>query len=405
MRPLRLGLLAIVMAACSSQPPDGEGSAGQPTRAPDASLPAVEPVMGTGMVDDRAAIIIPVQPRWTPGDDGVGMTDDWGEHPALFEPPVPVSVLEGPTEVEGIDWYRIYVLPDAMRWPSDFVAWVPATVDGVEVIAFEDPTPCPAATAPELATLSPSARVECFGDQPLSFAARSWRPGHWTSYMVDPSWLGTFAPGDHSISLFEGDGLEYPRPPDPRTPWIDARVPPDLAIPPVGMTLLVDARFDHPDAAACVRTRDRGGPPRQPPLAGLPDEDSDASATWCRGQLVLTGWEVLLGPEARPPVEGDVQLHRTAFEDGMCGGVGMTMMRFRMDIGEPDPIWLEAEDGQQRIIPVFGRAFDAVTQPELAVVDRAGNVIARDGTVLDPDRPFAGYAVCPMGDTVSITGP
>jgi hypothetical protein len=83
----------------------------------------------------------------------------------------------------------------------------------------------------------------------------------------------------------------------------------------------------------------------------------------------------------------------------------MSMMRFRMDIREADPIWLEAEGSQRRVVPVFGRSFDAVTEPELAIVDRSGNVVARDGTVLDPDRPFDGHFVCPMGDTVSITDP
>jgi hypothetical protein len=45
-----------------------------------------------------------------------------------------------------------------------------------------------------------------------------------------------------------------------------------------------------------------------------------------------------------------------------------------------------------------------VTAPELHVVGPRGEVIARDGTVLNPDEAFGPYAVCPMGDTVSITG-
>lgn len=36
-----------------------------------------------------------------PGRGGIGMTDDWGEHPVMLEPPVPVSVLAGPVEVDG----------------------------------------------------------------------------------------------------------------------------------------------------------------------------------------------------------------------------------------------------------------------------------------------------------------
>ncbi len=33
-----------------------------------------------------------------------------------------------------------------------------------------------------------------------------------------------------------------------------------------------------------------------------------------------------------------VQLHRTTFEGGECAGVGMPIMRFRMDPNAADPI-------------------------------------------------------------------
>ena len=401
MRAGVVAFLAGLLAACSPAPPPSEPAAAE-SRVP---LPSIVPVAGEGRVDDRATIVQRVQPRWSPGNAGIGMTDDWAEHPAVLEPPVAVSVLEGPTEVDGADWYRVYVLPDAMRWPSDFVAWVPARVDGAAVLDFEVAAPCPNASAPELGALSPRARVECFGRQSLTLVARSWRPGYWTPYRTDPAWLGFGDADGRSISLFENDGGEFPRPPDPRIGWIDARVPPELEMPPVGMTLLVEGRFDHPDAGECARTRDRSGPPTQPPRGGIPDEEPDASAMWCRGQFVLTEWEVVLGPEGRPPMAGEVQLHRTEIENGACAGVGMPMLRFRMDIGETDPIWLEAEGLDQRITPVFGRSFHAVTAPELAVVDQRGQVVARDGTPLDPDKAFAGHFVCPMGDTVSITGP
>lgn len=396
-----VALLAVILAACAAAPPRSEPA----SVGPRATLAPIAPVAGEGIVEDRATIVQPVQPRWSPGDAGIGMTDDWAEHPAILEPPVAVSVLDGPTPADGTDWYRVYVLPDAMRWPSDFVAWVPASLNGAAVMRFDEATPCPNASAPELGVLSPRARVACFGDRSLTLVAQSWRPGYWTPYRTDPAWLGSGDGGDRSVSLFENGGGMFPRPPDARTPWIDARVPPDLEMPPVGMTLRVEGRFDHPAAADCARTRDRSGPPPQPPLSGIPDEEPDASALWCRGQLVLTDWEVLLGPEGRPPVAGEVQLHRAQVENGACAGVGMPMMRFRMDLRQADPIWLEAEGFGQRIVPVFGRAFRAVAVPDLAILDERGRVVARDGTPLDPDQPFAGHFVCPMGDTVSITGP
>lgn len=171
------------------------------------------------------------------------------------------------------------------------------------------------------------------------------------------------------------------------------------------MTLLVEGRFNDPQVAGCSRTRDRSGPPLLPPTGGLPDEESDASDTWCRGQFVLLSWEIGLGPEGRPPVAGEVQLHRTTFKGGECGGVGMPLMRFQMDSTAADPIWLEPEGGEPgRSIPVFGRGFRAVTEPELHVVGPRGDVVARHGTLLNPDEPFGPYEVCPEGETVSITG-
>ena len=331
------------------------------------------------------------------------MTDDWGEHPVVLEPPVPVSVLAGPVDAGGTAWYRVYVLPDTMRWPSDFTAWVPAETDGEPVLALTDPIPCPEGDVADLATLTPTGRVTCFGDRTLRFEARSWLPGHWVPYETEPAWLGTEIDDPRSISLFEPGGGEFPRPPDPRVPWIDGRVHPEVAVPPVGVTLLVEAQFDHPDVDGCRRLRDRSGPPPQPATAGLPDEDAAASAAWCRGQLVVTSWEIILGPEGRPPVAGEVQLHRTMFEGGECGGVGMPPLQFRMDPLEADPIWLEPVGGGGRSIPVFGHGFRATSEPELAVIGPRGEVVARDGTPLDPDAPLGPYAVCPGGEVVTIT--
>jgi hypothetical protein len=366
------------------------------------TYPAPSPA--SALSNDVATVVRPVQPRWTPGADGIALSDDWGEHPVFLEPPVPVSVVAGPVQADGTEWFQVYVLPDAMRWPSDFVAWIPADLDGAPVLEMKDPVPCPDATVTELARLTPIGRAGCFGDDVLTFAARSWLVGHWVPYETEPAWLSASDGDVRSISLFESDGGEFPRPPDSRISWLDGRVPPEVEMPPAGVTLLVEGQFNHPAAVDCGRTRDRSGPPPQPPTAGLPDEAQEVSALWCRGQFVLRSWEILLGPEGRPPVEGQAQLHRTTFEGGACAGVGMSMMRFRMDPDAADPIWLEADGAPGRIIPVFGRGFRAVIEPELHVVGPRGEVIARDGTILNPDEAFGPYAVCPMGEIVSITG-
>ena len=45
-----------------------------------------------------------------------------------------------------------------------------------------------------------------------------------------------------------------------------------------------------------------------------------------------------------------------------------------------------------------------MTEPELHIAGPRGEVVASDGTLLNPDQPFGPYPVCPMGDTVTITG-
>ncbi len=349
------------------------------------------------------SIVLAVQPRWSPGRDGIGMTDEWREHPFIFEPPVPISILDGPVSVDGQDWYQVYVLPDSMRGPADFVAWVPVEQDGLPVVAVGPSRPCPDGKIGEIATLTPKSRADCFGDRTLRVAARSWFPGYWVAHRTDPAWLGTSEEELRSLALYEIGDAKLPRPPDPSAAWIDARVPPGVPMPPAGMTLLVEGQFDHPATSGCRRTFDRPG---FPPTGGPPDEDEAASADWCRGQFVVASWDILLGPEDRPLVEGEVQLHHIEMtERSVCGGVGMPLMRFRMDLSEPDPVWLKAEGWSRRVIPVFGPGFRAVTAPELTVVGPRGDAIARDGTPLDPDAALGPYFVCPMGETVSITGP
>lgn len=407
MRAMRrqLQTVAMVVALTACAPTASHDSEPAGALAPVASLPDLpEPIAGEGMVEDAGTIVRPVQPRWKPGDEEIGMMDDWGEHPVVLEPPVPVSVLAGPVEIDGADWYQVYVLPDAMRWPGDFVAWVPAEQDGASVLDMDEPAPCPDATAGQLGDLTPKARSACFDDRMLTFAARSWLVGHWVPYETEPAWLGTGIGEVRSISVYESGGGEFPRPPDHRVPWLDARVPPDLEMPPAGMTLLLEGRFNDPQIEGCSRTRDRSGPPPSPPTGGLPDEDRDASETWCRGQFVLRSWEILLGPEGRPPAVGEVQLHRTTFEGGECGGVGMPMLRFHMDPTAADPIWLEAVGEPGRSIPIFGRGFHAESEPELHIVGPRGDVVAQHGTLLNPDEPLGPYAVCPGGSAVTITG-
>lgn len=74
-----------------------------------------------------------------------------------------------------------------------------------------------------------------------------------------------------------------------------------------------------------------------------------------------------------------------------------------MDRGQADPVWLEAQPNGPRIVPIFGSGFAAGFDTELFVRGPNGEVIARDGTPLNPDANLGSYFVCPMGETVSIT--
>ena len=116
---------------------------------------------------------------------------------------------------------------------------------------------------------------------------------------------------------------------------------------------------------------------------------------------MITAWTITAGPERRPPVEGDVQLHRSAFS-GACAGVGMDgPLTFRIDPGQPDPVWIEAPRGALRIVPRFSNAFTFVRDPQPGIGDGAGLVI-RDGTTFDPDLGLPGHSTCPMGRVIAF---
>lgn len=48
-----------------------------------------------------------------------------------------------------------------------------------------------------------------------------------------------------------------------------------------------------------------------------------------------------------PPgtVSGRIARSRASTTECICGGVGLPLLRFRIDADQPDPIWLEPQDG------------------------------------------------------------
>jgi hypothetical protein len=232
----------------------------------------------------------------------------------------------------------------------------------------------------------------------------SWLPGWNALYDVDPPWYGTNMDNRQSASLY--DPAARFRPPEPTTPWIEARTPPGVQVPPPDFVLRVTGQFDHPSAATCRRTLNRAGwVPAPPPGAGVPIEVAEDSVRWCREQFVVAGWEIVKGPEGRPFDPSKPQLHRVPeAPPGIpvaCGGVGMPPLRVRIDPIQVDPVWIET-GGPGRSILFFGPEFRLDLGPPARIVGPGGLELV-DGDVVDPDRGRPGLSVCPGGAVVWFT--
>jgi hypothetical protein len=118
--------------------------------------------------------------------------------------------------------------------------------------------------------------------------------------------------------------------------------------------------------------------------------------------MVIEQWTPLLGPEDRPIDPGNPQLHRHPAGNGVCEGVGMGPLVFRIDPAQLDPVWLEPAGGNSRfrIIPNFGPGFRAAFTPDLVILDAANQVVASDGTPVNPDGKLAGHSICATGRAV-----
>ena len=76
-------------------------------------------------------------------------------------------------------------------------------------------------------------------------------------------------------------------------------------------------------------------------------------------------------------------------------------LTFRIDMTQPDPVWIERPGDAFRIIPRFSNRFAFVRDPEPGICDGAGLVI-RDGTEFDPEIGFPGHSTCPGGRTIDF---
>ena len=74
---------------------------------------------------------------------------------------------------------------------------------------------------------------------------------------------------------------------------------------------------------------------------------------------------------------------------------------FRIDLAQPDPVWIERPGDPLRIIPRFSDRFTFVKDPEPGISDGTGLVI-RSGTQFDPEVCFPGHSTCPGGRSISF---
>jgi hypothetical protein len=386
-----VGIL-LIAAGCSASPEPGIPSFQPATLSPG-------PVAGA----PRATLLEKVVLR-ADGPDGPVLVGDGGNVLAL-ESGRELLVLSEPQAGADGTYVRAWILPSTTIWPGDFVAWVPATRrDGRPTLAMADVPACPGVgTIATLAPLLPADRLRCAGSQTLTIDARSWFPVEVPSYDTDPAWYGTNADLAGSTSLFDpGPALFGPdarTSPEAAGAWIDARVPPDVQRPPLGVYLRVTGQFDHPSAAGCRRSLPNGAA-----NLGLPVEAAADSVQWCRWQFVITGWQALVGSEGRRIDLNDPQLHRREFQPPpgvtiACAGVGMPPLTVRIDPSQAEPVWIETPGGR-RSVAQFGPEFRLLLNP--ARVQSTTGVTLVDREVIDPDRGKPGIRICPGGDLITF---
>jgi hypothetical protein len=394
------------LVGCASLTPD-------PSSTPEPSPPApLQPLVLSGPKDGvkQAVLMEALTPRWGPTPDGPELLDDFGENANVLDAGRRVVLLGDPQHGPDGTWVRVWVVPDPSVGLGNFSAWLPDTQMGRATLRKIDSAACPAlATIGSLAPLLPPDRFRCVGRTKITIDARSWLPVDWPNYDVAPAWYGTNADPGGTVSLFDGGPTPF-GPDSAPTPniagaWIEARIPPTVDEPPRGMYLRVTGQFGDPSAEQCTRTPNRAAAPA-PPGFGLPPEAPADSVEWCRGQFVVSDWEILLGPEGRPIDLSAPQLHRPLFQNvppGVpvaCGGVGMPPLTVRIDPSRVDPVWIQTPGGGTSIA-IFDRAFQLVPGEPPRVVGQNG-VSLIDGEILDPDRGKPGLAICPGGEVVDF---
>ena len=417
-------LAAVVVTGCLAQPAPSPGPSGIAATSPSGLQTTSQepggptpPAPSAGPVETvtLARTTAPITPRWGPTPEGPELRDDFGENVVVLDPGKTIIVLGDPQPGPDGTWVPGYVVPDDRSWPVDFVAWIPAIQRGQPTLERVEREGCPgAATIGTVAPLLAADRRRCIGSAEITLMGRTWRPVRLPAYDADPIWLGANTDQRRTVAVFDGGddpfGRGIPLAPFGR-PFVDARVPPEIDVPPLGMVVSVAGHFDDPAAATCTRRLNLQLGPGQvvKPGWGVPPEDQAVSAEWCRDQFVVSSWEVVLGPEGRPIDLAAPQLHRMPVFDaprGMplaCGGVGMPPLTVRIDLSQIDPVWLDVQGGG-RSVAVFSKGFRLVSDGGPAVVASNGVTLV-NGESLGANGEKAGLEICTEGDLVAFWVP
>ena len=201
-----------------------------------------------------------------------------------------VWVLEGPTLVDGEEWYRVQ---SGTGFPPE-AAWMRGTRDGRPQLQVIEPH-CPAGdavTVGELMWLISAERVLCFGDREITIerGVFGFEPGYASSEcMADDGAIGPcptatadwgWIAGNPSWSLFGAGGRHGPEP--PLLVWLT----PGVAAPQDGEAVRVRGHFDDPAAHSCGLIENEG-------FAFGQADDDELQVLVCRERFVITSIERL----------------------------------------------------------------------------------------------------------------
>lgn len=284
-RALTLALFSVALVGCATAP----SATSRPETASPARSPSPAPTSATPNTP-----VIPTDAYARIDASGVPIGEVPGAPPnrTMSEGPLPIGLLvyvvEGPVNVDGVDWYLVattYTPNQDQFYPS---GWVPEVgEEGEPALRPEivDCPPLPADLDAMIALQKPVPtylEVACFGGEKIRFEARIGQIESecWEPWGVEPEWFDCEVPAAYFFSPDPDDPLVYPA----FAPGVDTSVIPHPDA--LGPLPIVEVRglFDHPAAQECRnRLNYDDGPEPIPALTIL----------GCRRQFVVTAMRAI----------------------------------------------------------------------------------------------------------------